>query len=188
MDYDILKDIEMRMKKCLLIFKKNISNVCIDRVSPKLLDKVYIEYYGKKTSLREISNITIESANILKINVFDKNILRVIEKEIFNSKIEATTVVQDGFIKLIFPSLTEERRKKIYKSIQVDAECNRIMMRNIRRDANDILKKHVKKKIFTLDDERMIQTEIQFLTNKYINIVNDLCLKKQSDIMRVGKH
>lgn len=185
MDYDILKDTKIRMKQCVSIFQNNINSVRIDHVSPVLLDKIYIEYYGVKTRLQSVSNITVENTNTLKITVFDKSMIRAVEKEIFHSDLDVTPLVQDNFIRLIFPSLTEERRKKICKSIQSDAEYSRITIRNIRRDANDILKKYVKEKILTLDVEHVIQNQIQILTDKYIKRINDLLLKQKSDIMKI---
>lgn len=185
MDYDILYDTKIRMEKCLLIFQKNVNSMRIGRVSPVLLDGIYVEYYGVKTPLKDLSNITVENANTLKITVFDRKILRMLEKEIFHSNLEFTPLVHDNIIRLIVPPLTEDRRNKICKYIQSDAENSRISIRNIRRDANDTLKKLVKKKIITIDLERVTQHEIQILTDDYINKVNHFFIQKKSEIMHV---
>ncbi|WP_343128335.1 ribosome recycling factor [Buchnera aphidicola (Takecallis taiwana)] len=185
MHNSILHDTRNRMEKCLSIFQNNINNMRIGRASTGLVDNICIEYYGVKTPLKELANITIENSNTLKIAVFDRNILNVVEKEIFHSKLEVTPLVHDHVIRIIIPSLTEERRKKLCKHLQSDAEHTRISIRNMRRDANDNLKNLVKQKVITIDIERMTQHEIQALTDKYIKQINNFFIKKKTEIMRV---
>ncbi|QCI27160.1 ribosome recycling factor [Buchnera aphidicola] len=185
MEYDIIKNIKLRMEKCIEKFNININNIRVGRISTKLLDKIKIEYYGVKKKIKELSNITIENSNTLKITVFDKNIIREIEKKIFHSNLGVTPIVNNNFIKIIVPPITEERRKKIVKDIQIESEYTRINIRNIRRDANNFLKKSVKNKTINIDIEYNIQNEIQNLTNYYINKINSLLSKKELEIMKI---
>ncbi|CAL4320271.1 ribosome recycling factor [Buchnera aphidicola] len=185
MKSDIIKNITEQMNSCIERFTKNINNIRTNRVSSKVLEDIKVDYYGLKTPLKELSNITIENFNTLKLSVFDRNMIRIIEKEIFHSKLEINPIVHDNVIRIIIPPLTEERRNKLFKLIQSESEKSRINIRIIRRDANDKLKRFVKDKLISSDAERIIQNEIQDLTDKYINKINDILSKKKIVMMKI---
>ncbi|WP_425619785.1 ribosome recycling factor [Buchnera aphidicola] len=173
-----------KMKICVETFKNSINNIQTGRASPALLNNVYIEYFGVKTSLYQLSNITVENSHTLKINIFDISITPLIKKAILNSNLDLNPISRGKDILIIIPTLTEERRKKLVKIIRNDAENSRISIRNIRRDANDQIKKHLKNKIISEDDEYVAQTKIQNMTNDYIKQIDSILLKKEMELMQ----
>ncbi|CAL4320352.1 ribosome recycling factor [Buchnera aphidicola] len=177
-------DIDIRMMRCLEIFKSKIHKIRTGRISPSILDGLHIEYYEKKTLLNQLANIIMETSNTLKISVFDHSVVNLIEKAILNSHLEVNPIVVGNNIKIIFPPLTEERRKKLFKIVRSEAEAVRICIRNVRRDANDFLKKNIKKKIISKDIEYFLQNEVQILTDSYIRKIDHLLLQKESEIMK----
>ncbi|AEO08038.1 ribosome recycling factor [Buchnera aphidicola] len=174
-----------RMTGCIETFKNNINNIKTGRASPKLLNNIYIEYFGAKTSLCQLSNITVENSNTLKINIFDSSITSLIKKAILNSNLDLNPIVHGKDILILIPALTEERRKKLVKVIRSDAENSRISIRNIRRDSNDIIKKHLKNKIISKDDEHIAQINIQKMTNEYVKKIDSILLKKEMELMQI---
>lgn len=174
-----------KMESCFQTFKDNINNIQTGRASPKLLNNIYIEYFGSKTQLNQLSNITVENACTLKINIFDISIISLIQKAILNSKLDLNPIIRGKDILIPIPGLTEERRKKLVKIIRNDAENSRISIRNIRRDANDQIKKYLKKKIINEDDEYCSHNKIQLITNEYIKKIDSILLQKELEIMKV---
>lgn len=182
-DQDLIKDAEIRMKKCLHTFQKTINSFRTGVASTNMLDNIIIEYYGTKTCLNQIANITIENSNIIKINVFDKNIVNIIEKKISESKLEISPVVDGNIIRLHIPSLTEERRINLSKVVRIESEKSKIQVRNIRRDINDTIKKNIKKKILNIDSKYSLISKIQLLTDSYIKQIDNLFIQKENEIM-----
>lgn len=178
------KNIDIRMNKCLDMLNIKMNKIRTGRVSVKLLDGIFIEYYGSKISLQEVAKIIVETSNTLKISVFDHQIVNKIEKAIINSHLEINPIVIGNHIRIIIPPLTEERRKKLSKMIRFEAEKSRVCIRNIRREANDILKSNIKNKIMNKDLEYLSQNEIQKLTDFYVGKIDSLLLKKESEIMK----
>jgi len=174
-----------KMKLCLQIFQNNINNIQTGRASPHLLNNIYIEYFGTKTHLNQLSNITVENSHTLKINIFDISITSLIQKAILNSKLDLNPIIRGKDILIPIPVLTEERRKKLVKVIRNEAENSRISIRNIRRDANDKIKKYLKKKIINEDDEHTSQSKIQMITNEYIKQIDSILLKKELELMKL---
>lgn len=177
-------DNEQKMKICLQVFHENLSNIRIGRATPELLNNIYIEYFGSKTSLRKVSNIIVEDSHTLKINVFDNSVTSLIKKSILNAKLDLNPIVNGKDIIIQIPPLTEDRRKNIIKSIRNDAENTRICIRNIRRDSNEKLKKLIKNKIISKDEEYIAQNKIQKTTDQYIKKVESILLKKEAELMK----
>ncbi|CAL4326298.1 ribosome recycling factor [Buchnera aphidicola] len=173
-----------RMEACIQTFQSNVNNIRTGRASPTLLNSIYIEYFGSKTSLRQVSNIVVEDAHTLKINVFDSSITSLIRKAIINSNLDLNPVVHGKDILIPIPSLTEERRTKLVKIIRNDAENSRICIRNIRRDSNDKVKRLLKDKIISEDEERNSQVKIQTMTDHYIKKIESIVLKKEKELMK----
>ncbi|WAI11994.1 MAG: ribosome recycling factor [Buchnera aphidicola (Macrosiphum albifrons)] len=174
-----------QMEKCIQTFQKNINNIKTGRASPTLLHNIYIEYFGSRTSLRQVSNIIVEDSHTLKINVFDNSITSLISKAILNSNLDLNPIMQGKDIIIPIPPLTEERRKKLIKIIRNDAESSRIKIRNIRRDSNDKIKRLVKNKIISEDNEHISQTKIQTMTDEYIRKIDSILSKKEIELMKV---
>lgn len=173
-----------QMETCIQTFHKNINNIKTGRASPTLLHNIYIEYFGSNTSLRQVSNIIVEDAHTLKINVFDSSITSLIRKAILNSNLDLNPIVQGKDILIPIPSLTEERRKKLIKVIRSDAENSRIKIRNIRRDSNDKIKRLLKNKIISEDNEHTSQMKIQMMTDEYIKKIDSILSKKEIELMK----
>jgi len=173
------------MEKCIQTFQKNINNIKTGRAAPTLLHNIYIEYFGSKTSLRQVSNIIVEDSHTLKINVFDNSITSLISKAILNSNLDLNPIVNGKDIIIPIPPLTEERRKKLIKIIRNDAESSRVKIRNIRRDSNDKVKRLVKNKTISEDHEYISQTKIQTMTDEYIRKIDSILSKKEMELMKV---
>lgn len=174
-----------RMEACIQTFQNNVNNIKTGRASPTLLHNIYIEYFGVKTSLRQLCNIIVEDAHTLRINVFDHSITSLIQKAVLNSKLDLNPIVHGKDILIPIPALTEERRKKLIKIIRSDAENSRISIRNIRRDSNDKIKRLLKDKIISEDDEHISQISIQTMTDEYIKKIEAILLKKEQDLMKI---
>ncbi|QCI15919.1 ribosome recycling factor [Buchnera aphidicola] len=174
-----------RMQACIKKFENNINSIKTGRASPKLLHNIYIEYFGVQTSLRQVSNIIVEDAHTLRINVFDNSITSIISKAILNSKLDLNPMIHGKDILISIPPLTEERRKQLIKIIRGDAESSRICIRNIRRDSNDKIKKLLKNKIINEDEVHSSQSTIQIMTDRYIKKIDDFLFKKEKDLMKI---
>ncbi|QIQ41825.1 MAG: ribosome recycling factor [Buchnera aphidicola (Microlophium carnosum)] len=173
-----------RMETCIQMFHKNINNIKTGRASPTLLHSIYIEYFGSKTSLRQVSSIILEDAHTLKINVFDNSITSLIRKAILNSNLDLNPILQGKDILIPIPPLTEERRKRLIKFIRSEAESSRVIIRNIRRDSNDKVKRLLKNKIISEDAERASQIKIQIMTDECIKKIDSILSEKEIELMK----
>jgi len=173
-----------KMESCIQMFHENINNIKTGRASPTLLHNIYIEYFGSKTPLRQVSNIIVEDSHTLKINVFDSSITSLIRKSILNSNLDLNPILKGKDILIPIPVLTEERRKKLIRVIRSDAENNRIRIRNIRRDSNDKIKNLFKNKTISEDNEHTAQSKIQVMTDEYIKKIDSILLKKETELMK----
>jgi len=172
------------MKTCIKNFQNQVKNIRTGRASPELLHNVYVEYFGSKVSLHQISNVIVEDYNTLKINVFDDSSTSLIRKAILNSKLDLNPIVHGKDIIVPIPGLTEERRKNLIKVIRNSAENARINIRNIRRDANDKIKNYLKRKTISEDNEHTAQNKIQTMTNDYIKNIDDILSEKEKELMK----
>ncbi|QCI21543.1 ribosome recycling factor [Buchnera aphidicola (Hyadaphis tataricae)] len=182
---EIVKHANEKMNTAVEIFQSTLKNIRIGRASPSILNKVYIEYFGSKTSLRQVSNIIVEDTHTLRINVFDSSITSVIRKAILNSNLDLNPIIHGKDILVQVPALTEERRKNVIKVIRNDAETCRVSIRNIRREANEKLKQCIKEKFISKDEERIAQTKIQKMTDDYVKKTDSVFLKKEIELMKV---
>ena len=182
---DIRKDAEVRMEKCVEAFKTQISKIRTGRASPSLLDGIIVEYYGTPTPLRQLASVTVEDTRTLKINVFDRSMGPAVEKAIMASDLGLNPSSAGADIRVPLPPLTEERRKDLIKVVRSETEDARVAVRNVRRDANDQLKRAVKDKEVSEDDERRAQDEIQKLTDKYIAELDRQLADKEKELMTI---
>ncbi|VFP88189.1 Ribosome-recycling factor [Buchnera aphidicola (Cinara piceae)] len=175
----------IKMNKCVLLFQNDLNKIRTNHVTPSLLDNIYIDYYGTSTPLNQLSSITIENFNTLKITLFDISIKEIVEKSIINSKLGLNPISSDSFIRVPIPKLTESRRQELIKIIRNDTENARIVIRNIRREANDYIKILLKKKEITQDVEKEAKQNIQKNTNLFIKRINSILETKEKELLTI---
>jgi ribosome recycling factor len=182
---NVKKDNENRMKKSIETYSSELLRMRTGRAHPSLLEHVMVDYYGSKTPVSQVANVTAEDSRTLSITPWDKNMIPVIEKAIMNAGLGLNPVTAGSVVRIPMPPLTEERRREFVKLVKHEAENARVAVRNIRRDANNEIKKLLKDKKITEDDERKAQDAIQKLTDKYIGEIDKLLEKKEKDLMEV---
>jgi ribosome recycling factor len=174
---------EDRMKKTVQSLKDSFAAIRTGRASAALFDKLRVDYYGEKSPLNQVANISIPEARLIVIQPWDKNLIGEIEKAIRSSELSLNPSNDGKVIRINIPPLTEERRKDLAKLAKNQAEQNRVAVRNIRRDGNDELKKLLKDGELTEDEESKHSEELQKLTDSYIGKVNQVLEEKEKEIM-----
>lgn len=177
--------VHLNMSKCINKFKNNINSIRTNRVNSDFLKGIYVDYYGIKTALSQLSSIVMENNSTLKVTIFDISIKKNVEKAILKSNLGLNPVSTNTVIRIPIPGLTEDRRKELIKIIRSEAEQARIFIRNIRREANEKLKVFLKNKDISKDIERIKKISIQKNTNIFIKKIDNLTLKKEKDLMIV---
>ncbi|WP_340147494.1 ribosome recycling factor [Buchnera aphidicola] len=180
---DILKKYKHKMKYCVNLFLKSILKIRTGRISPNILNEIYIDYYGVKTLISKISNILVKDSNTLKINAFDNSLNKLIEKSIIKSNLGLNPIIINNSIIVPIPSLTQERRQELLKLTKQESEKYKILIRNLRRDVNNLIKKKLKNKIISENEEKLFQKKNQNFTDFYIDEINNNFLKKEKEIM-----
>jgi ribosome recycling factor len=173
------------MKKTIASLKDGYGALRTGRASPALFDKVRVDYYGEKTPLNQVANISTPEARLVVIQPWDKGITGEIEKAIRSSELSLNPSNDGKLIRIAIPPLTEERRKELVKLAKGQAEQSRVSVRNIRRDGNEELKKLLKDKELTEDEETKYSGELQRLTDSYIKQIDKVLEEKESEIMEV---
>lgn len=176
---------EERMKKTVASLKDDFAAVRTGRASASLFDKLRVDYYGEKTPLAQVANISIPEARLIVVQPWDRSMIGEIEKAIRTSELSLNPSNDGKVIRIAIPSLTEERRKDLAKHAKAMAEDKRVAIRNIRRDCNDELKASLKDGELTEDDEARAAEELQKLTDSYIKEINRLLEDKEKEIMEV---
>jgi ribosome recycling factor len=181
----VLKSHEDRMKKTIKNLEEEFNNLRTGRASASLFDKIRVDYYGTPTPLNQVANISIPEARLVVIQPWDKGVMGEIEKAIQKSELSLNPSNDGKVIRISIPPLTEERRKELAKHAKQIAESSRVAVRNIRRDANDELKKMEKSSEISEDDLKRGEDDIQKLTDRYIKDINELLDAKETEIMEV---
>ena len=158
---DILSEAEDRMKKAVEYLTKDLATLRAGRANPAMLDKVMVDYYGEPTPLNQLANITVPEARLLVIQPWDKSSMADIEKAILKSDLGVTPNNDGNVIRIVIPQLTEERRKELVKVVKKRGEEAKVAVRNIRRDANDMLKSSEKEKMISEDEAKRGSEEVQ---------------------------
>ena len=179
------EEIEEKMKKAVSVFEEQLAGVRAGRANPKILDKVLVEYYGVPTPINQVANIMVPEARMIAIQPWDASILKDVEKAILEANIGINPNNDGKVIRLIFPELTEERRKELVKDIKKMSEDSKIALRNIRRDGIDSYKAKEKASEITEDDLHGAEEDIQKLTDKYVGKVEELVDAKEKEIMSI---
>ena len=181
----VIDSTEEKMKKTVASLKENFATLRTGRASAALFDKIRVEYYGEKSPLNQVANISIPEARLIVIQPWDKSLIGEIEKAIRSSELSLNPSNDGKVIRIAVPPLTEERRKELVKLAKNQAEQSRVSIRNIRRDGNEELKKLLKDAAITEDDESKGTADLQKLTDSYINKVNQVLEEKEKEIMEV---
>lgn len=176
---------EERMKKSVASLKDDFAAVRTGRASAALFDKVRVDYYGEKSPLAQVANVSVPEARLIVIQPWDRSLIGEIEKAIRTSELSLNPSNDGKVIRIAIPPLTEERRKDLAKQAKAMAEQSRVAIRNIRRDGNDELKALLKDGGLTEDEESRAAEELQKLTDAYIKDINKLLEDKEKEIMEV---
>ena len=176
---------EDRMKKAIEVLRREYSSLRAGRATTGLLDKVTVDYYGAQSPINQVANISIPEPRTIVIQPWDKKTLPAIEKAILKSDLGLTPNNDGMVIRLILPQLTQQRRQELTKLVHKGAEDSRVAIRNLRRDANEVLKKAEKDKPASEDEVKKAQEDIQKLTDKYIKEVDQVMAAKEKEIMEV---
>ena len=182
---DIFDSSETRMKKTIDALKREYATLRAGRATPALLEKVMVDYYGTPTPVNQVANVSVPEPRMLVITPWDKSLLHAIEKAIMKSELELSPNSDGTVIRLTIPQLTQENRVELVKTVNKKAEDTKIALRNVRRDANDAVKKMEKAKEITEDEAKKAQEDTQKLVDKYINEVNSIKTVKEKEIMEV---
>ena len=173
------------MKKTLAALESEYSTIRVGRANPKVLDKITVDYYGTPTPLNQVGNITVPEARLIEIKPWESSLLKAIEKAINMSDLGINPSNDGKVIRLVFPELTEERRKELTKDVKKKGEDSKIAIRNIRRDAVDVFKKQEKKGELSEDVLNDLLDEIQKITDKYITEIDKKIEAKSKDVLSV---
>lgn len=182
---EIRKTAEHKMMQSVEAFKNGLTKIRTGRPNPALLDTVHVDYYGAMLPLSQVANLTLLDARTIGVAPWEKGMGAKIEKAIRESDLGLNPSSQGDLIRVPMPPMTEERRKELTKVVRGDGEAAKIAIRNLRRDANEQVKKLVKEKLASEDDDRRSQEDIQKLTDRVINEVDRLVAGKEQDIMAV---
>ena len=182
---DVKKNTQERMTKSIETLRADLAKVRTGRAHTGILDHIMVDYYGSATALTQIANVTLIDARTIGVQPWEKKMLTTVEKAIRDSDLGLNPSSQGDMIRVPTPALTEERRKEMVKLVKSEAEDAKIAVRNIRRDANESLKKLVKDKACSEDDERRASDEIQKLTDKFVIDIDKLVAEKEKEVLTV---
>ena len=182
---DVKKTLEDKMDHSIDAFKNNLTKVRTGRANPALLDTVHVDYYGAMLPLSQVANLSLIDSRTIGIQPWEKGMGAKIEKAIRESDLGLNPSSMGDLIRVPMPAMTEERRKELTKVVRNEGEGAKVAIRNIRRDANDAVKKLVKDKLASDDDQKRSEADIQKITDKHITDVDRLVVSKEQDIMAV---
>ncbi len=179
-----IQEYQEKMQKTIDHLTVEYQTIRAGRANPHVLDKVKVDYYGTPTPVQQVGNISIPEPRMIQIQPWEKNLLKDIEKAIQMSDIGINPTNDGQVIRLIFPELTEERRKELVKDVKKKGEADKVALRNIRRDGNEAFKKLAKSDI-SEDEIKQLEDELQKLTDKFVKIVDDMIEEKSKEILTV---
>lgn len=182
---DVKKNTEQKMHKSIDTLKADLAKVRTGRAHTGILDHVVVDYYGTPTNISQVANVTLVDARTIGVQPWEKKMLGTIEKAIRDSDLGLNPSTQGEMIRVPTPALTEERRKEMVKLVKSEAEDAKIAVRNIRRDANEVLKKLLKDKVISEDDERRAQEDVQKLTDKFVTEIDKMIIEKEKEVLTV---
>jgi ribosome recycling factor len=182
---DIKKSTDQRMDKTVEALRADLGKVRTGRAHTGLLDHIHVDYYGTSMPINQVANVTLADARTIAVQPWEKKMVQAVEKAIRDSDLGLNPATQGDVIRIPMPALTEERRRDLTKVVRHEAEAARVAVRNIRRDANEHLKKMLKDKETSEDAEHKAQDEIQKMTDRHIAEIDKLLHAKEADLMAV---
>ena len=182
---DVKKNTDQKMQKSIETLKADLAKVRTGRAHVGMFDHVQVDYYGTPTHINQVANVTLLDARTIGVQPWEKKMIATVEKAIRESDLGLNPSTQGDVIRVPTPALTEERRKEMVKLVKSEAEDAKIAIRNIRRDANEALKKLLKDKAISEDDERRAQDDVQKLTDKFVAEVDKLVAEKEKEVLTV---
>lgn len=180
-----IKDIEGRMQKSVDNLKEEYVTIRAGRANPHILDRLRVDYYGTPTPIQQVANVSVPEARMIQIQPWEASLIKDIEKAILVSDLGLTPNNDGKTIRLVFPELTEDRRKELAKDIKKKGDNAKVVIRNIRRDANDAIKKENKAGDISDDEAKNSEDEIQKITDKYIAMIDSAIDDKTKEILTV---
>ncbi|AJC22173.1 ribosome recycling factor [Pandoraea pulmonicola] len=182
---DIKKNVEQKMQSSIESFKNNLAKIRTGRAHTGLLDHVQVDYYGSMVPISQVANINLVDGRTIGVQPWEKKMVAAVEKAIRESDLGLNPATQGDLIRVPMPMLTEERRRELTKLVKSEGENAKVAVRNLRRDANEQLKKLVKDKEASEDDERRGSDDVQKLTDKFVAEIDKLVQQKDAEIMTV---
>ena len=182
---EILSTAQTKMQKTIEVLRVDLASVRAGRASVSLLDKVMVEYYGTPTPVNQVASVTVPEPRMIVIQPWEKNLLKDIERAIMKSDLGLNPNSDGSVIRLNLHQLTEERRKELVKTVHKKAEDARVSIRNLRREANDSVKKAEKAKEITEDEAKKANDDIQKMTDKFIKEVDTVMEHKEKEVMEI---
>ena len=176
---------EEKMEKSLSNLQEDYVSIRAGRANPHILDKIQVDYYGTPSPLQSVANISVPEARMILIQPWESSLIKDIEKAILSSDLGLTSANDGKAVRLAFPELTEERRKELVKDVKKKGENAKVAVRNIRRDANDAIKKQNKANEISDDEQKQLEDQIQKLTDKYIAKIDGAMEAKSTEVMTV---
>lgn len=180
-----LNNYEDKMQKSLINLEGEYTAIRAGRANPRILDRIQVDYYGTPSPLQSVANISVPEARMIQIQPWDASLIKDIEKAILSSDLGLTPANDGKVIRLVFPELTEERRKELVKDVKKKGEEAKVAIRNIRRDANDAVKKEAKANEISEDEQKQLEDKIQKLTDQYVAKIDKAIEGKSNEVMTV---
>ncbi|RQH07920.1 ribosome recycling factor [Paraburkholderia dinghuensis] len=182
---DIKKGAEQKMQRSIEAFKSDLAKIRTGRAHTGLLDHIQVDYYGSPVPISQVANLTLVDARTIGVQPWEKKMVQAVEKAIRESDLGLNPATHGDLIRVPMPALTEERRKELTKVVKSEGETAKVAVRNLRRDANEQLKKLVKDKEISEDDERRASDDVQKLTDRSVAEIDKLVQTKEAEIMTV---
>ena len=182
---EILDNCKEKMGKCVASLESELATIRAGRANPAVLDKISVDYYGTATPINQMASVSVSEARILVVQPYDASMLKAIEKAIQASDLGINPTNDGRVLRIMFPQLTEERRKELCKTISKYCEEGKVAVRNVRRDAMDKLKAKKKANEITEDDVKEAEKKVQKHTDKFIEDIDKICADKEKEIMAI---
>ena len=180
-----MEQFEDKMKKSINALSEEYATIRAGRANPHVLDKIMVDYYGQPSPLQQVANVSVPEARVILIQPWEASLVKEIEKALLVSDLGLTPNTDGKTIRLVFPELTEERRKELVKDVKKKGENAKVAIRNIRRDANDSVKKQNKASEISDDEAKQMEDKVQKLTDKYVAEVDKMIESKSQEIMTI---
>ena len=182
---DIKNTAETKMDQSIVAFKNNLTKVRTGRANPALLDSVQVDYYGSMVPITQVANVSLLDSRTITVQPWEKSMGAKIEKAIRDSDLGLNPSSMGDVIRVPMPAMSEERRKELTKVVRNEGESAKVAIRNLRRDATEAVKKAVKDKLASEDDQKRTESEIQKVTDRHIIVIDQLVVAKEQDLMSV---